>query len=189
MPKVTLAGALLPACILVASCSSEVPEAEQTAERAPVAADSGAADPFAADPLATAAPLPPQVADYPQLESRNCREVAQFYLTAVEERDFGRAALVWDDPVIDSARLEALFTGYQRPQVTIGELTEEGAAGSLYCTVTGTLTDAADPAKAPVEGELQLRRVNDVDGATPDQLRWTIRQSTFIETMERSGRV
>jgi len=173
-----VATALLPLCMLVASCSSEVPEAEQTPQIAPAAPD----------PLATPAPLPAQVADYPQLESRNCREVAQFYLTAVEERAFARAALVWDDPVIDSARLEALFASYQRPQVTTTELTEEGAAGSLYCTLTGTLTDAADPAKTPLEGTLQLRRVNDVDGATPDQLRWTIRQSTFIETMERSAR-
>jgi len=172
----TLARALLPFCILVASCSDAVPEPEKTAEIAPV------------DPLATPAPLPPQVADYPALESRACREVAQFYVTAVEERDFARAALVWDDPVIDAARLEALFAGYQRPQVIIGDLTEEGAAGSLYCTVTGTLTDAADPARAASEGMLQLRRVNDVPGATPDQLRWTIRQSTFVEPMERSGR-
>jgi len=114
--------------------------------------------------------------------------VAQFYLTAIEERDFARAALVWDDPVIDAARLEALFTGYQRPQITIADLMEEGAAGSLYCTVTGALSDAADPAKAPAQGTLQLRRVNDVPGAAPGQLRWTIRQSTFVDPMERSGR-
>jgi len=106
----------------------------------------------------------------------------------VEERDFARAALVWDDPVIDAARLEALFAGYTRPRVSIGDVTEEGAAGSLYCTVAGVLTDATDTATAPVEGTLQLRRVNDVPGATPDQLRWTIRQSTFVEPMERSGR-
>jgi hypothetical protein len=141
-----------------------------------------------ADPLATPVPLPPQVADHPVLESRDCREVAQFYLAALEEGDFARAALVWNDPVIDGDRLEALFTQYQRLQIAIGELTEEGAAGSSYCTVKGTLTDAADPAKATQEGELVLRRVNDVPGATPDQLRWTIRQSTLIEAMERSAR-
>jgi len=167
--------------LLLAACSGEPSEQ-------PAAEPSATPSAPAADPLATPAALPPQVADYPALESRDCREVAQFYLTALQERDFARAALVWDDPVIDAARLEALFAGYQRPQVSIADMMEEGAAGSLYCTVTGTLTDAEDPAKAPLEGELQLRRVNDVPGATPDQLRWTLRQSTFVEPMERSGR-
>jgi hypothetical protein len=162
--------------MLVACCSGGEAEPEQTGEIAP------------ADPLATPAALPPQVADFPALESRECRVVAQFYFTAIEQQDFARAALVWDDPVIDAARLEALFTGYQHPQITIADAMEEGAAGSLYCTVTGALSDAADPAKAPAQGTLQLRRVNDVPGATPSQLRWTIRQSTFIEPMERSGR-
>jgi len=167
--------------LLLAACSGE-PGEQPTADPS---APTTAATP---DPLATPAALPPQVADYPALESRDCRVVAEFYLTAVGEGDFARAALVWDDPVIDAARLEALFAGYQRPQVTIADVMEEGAAGSLYCTVTGALIDAADPAKAPAQGTLQLRRVNDVPGATPDQLRWTIRQSTFVEPMERSGR-
>ena len=40
--------------------------------------------------------------------------------------------------------------------------------------------------KSPVDGTLLLRRVNDVPGATPDQLRWTLRASTFVERLERS---
>ena len=30
------------------------------------------------------------------------------------------------------------------------------------------------------------KRVNDVPGATPDQLRWTLQSSTFVERLERS---
>jgi hypothetical protein len=167
--------------LLLFACSGEPGEE-------PAAEPGGSSSLRPADPLATPAPLPPQVADYPALESPECREVAQFYLAAVEQRDFAPAALVWNDPVIDAARLEALFADYGRPLVTIGEVTEEGAAGSLYCTVTGVLTDAADPAKPASEGMLELRRVNNVPGATPDQLRWTIRRSTFVESMERSAR-
>jgi hypothetical protein len=171
------ASVLLPLCILVAACSSEGPQPEQT----------GQSGQFDADPLATPGALPPQVQDFPALSSRDCGEVAQFYFTALEEGEFDHAALVWDDPVIDGARLRTLFSGHQRPSVAADTPVEEGAAGSLYCTVTGTLSDAADPAKTAQEGELQLRRVNDVPGATPDQLRWTIRSSTFVEPMERSG--
>jgi len=134
------------------------------------------------------APLPLQAADFPALASKDCVEVVQFYLEALGGREFERAALVWDDPVIDAARLEALFGEYRVPEFAWNEPYVEGAAGSLYCTVSGVLTDAEDEAKAPREGTLLLRRANDVPGATADQLRWTLRSSTFVERMERSDR-
>jgi hypothetical protein len=141
-----------------------------------------------AAPTLAPAPLPPQVADFPVLASKNCVDVAQFYLEAIGGREFGQAALVWDDPVIDAERLEAVFAGYKVPQVKWTEPEVEGAAGSSYCTVTGTLTDAADPAKPPIAGSMVLKRVNDVPGATPDQLRWTLRSSTFVEPLQRSDK-
>lgn len=122
------------------------------------------------------------------LNSRDCRTVAQAYAEAVARNNFGFAARVWNDPVIDAARLKARFTGYAAPQIEIAKVQEEGAAGSLYCTISGTLTDAAAPNKAAQSGEIVLRRVNDVPGATPDQLRWTIQSSTFIEKLERSSK-
>ncbi|HYD24369.1 MAG TPA: hypothetical protein VEB68_06205 [Croceibacterium sp.] len=150
-------------------------------DQAPTAATGPAA------PLGEA-PLPPQAAEFPALASRDCAEVVRFYVEALGAREFARAALAWDDPVIDGARLEAVFGGYQVPRVAWREPAVEGAAGSLYCTVAGTLSDAADPAKAPVDGTVTLRRANDVPGATPDQLRWTLRSSTFVEPIERSSR-
>jgi len=132
--------------------------------------------------------LPPQAGDFPALASKDCAEVAQFYLDAIAAGEWPQAALVWDDPVIDGARLAAVFAGYGEPKVDPAAPQVEGAAGSLYCTVAGTLTDAGDPAKAPLEGALVLRRVNDVPGATPEQLRWTLRSSSFVESLERSTR-
>jgi hypothetical protein len=157
------------------------------------AAGCGDADEPAA-PEATPVPsLPgpgptPQVADFPALSSEDCAEVVEFYLEAIGGREYGQAALVWSDPVIDAARLEALFGGYREPQVTWTEPFVEGAAGSAFCTVSGTLTDAKNPAQPPHEGTLLLWRANDVPGATPDQLRWTLRSSTFVERLERSSR-
>jgi hypothetical protein len=152
----------------------------------PAPSDDAAVAPPPAAPLEPR-PLPLQAADFPPLASRDCGEVARFYGEALSERAFDRAALVWDDPVIDGARLEALFGPYAQPRVSWDEPTVEGAAGSLYCTITGRLSDAADPAIPAIEGTLMLRRVNDVPGATPEQLRWTIRSSTFVEPLERSG--
>ena len=112
--------------------------------------------------------------------------IVQFYLEAIGGREWAQAARVWNDPAIDAARLERIYAAYGEPQVEWTEPFVEGAAGSLYCTVAGKLSDAQDPAKPPVEGTLLLRRVNDVPGATADQLRWTLRSSTFVERLERS---
>jgi hypothetical protein len=133
------------------------------------------------------APLPPQVGDFPALASKDCSAVVEFYLEALGGREWAQAALVWNDPVIDGARLEAVFGGYKELRLAWTDPVVEGAAGSAYCNVGGTLTDAQDPAKPPVEGTLLLKRVNDVPGATPDQLRWTLRSSTFVEPLERSN--
>ena len=165
----------LAAVLLLAGCG----EADEPAAQASEAA---------APTLGDGAQLPPQVADFPALASKDCAEVVEFYLEAIGGRAWAQAALVWDDPVIDAARLEAVFGEYEELQLEWPEPFVEGAAGSLYCTVSGKLTDAQDPAKPLIEGTLLLRRANDVPGATPDQLRWTLQSSTFVEMLERSGR-
>lgn len=164
----------LPLALLLAACGGDPEPAPEPSETAA--------------PTLPAGQLPPQVSDFPALSSTDCAKVARFYLEALRNREYSQAALVWDDPVIDEARLEAVFGGYRQAQVEAGQPSVEGAAGSLYCTVTGTLTDAADPAKSSLDGTLVLRRANDVPGATPDRLRWTLQSSTFVEKLGRSGR-
>ena len=139
-------------------------------------------------PTLGAGRVPLQAADFPALASADCADVVEFYLEAIGGREWAQAALAWDDPVIDGARLEALFGGYKELRLEWPEPFVEGAAGSSYCTVSGKLTDAQDAAKPLIEGTLLLRRVNDVPGATADQLRWTLQSSTFVEKLERSGR-
>ncbi|MXP42259.1 hypothetical protein GRI75_11475 [Altererythrobacter soli] len=168
-----------PLAMLAALAACGSPEQPPASEEAQVEAPAVA-------PELTPVPQPAQ--DLAVLDSRDCRTVAQAYIDAIARRDFAFAARVWSDPVIDDARLAALFEGYERPAIAIADLAIEGAAGSSYCTVTGALTDAADPAGPPRQGVLTLRRANGVPGATPEQLRWTIQSSTFVEKMERSGR-
>jgi hypothetical protein len=166
--------------MLLAGCGDREEPSEAVTTLTPAPSGPGA--------TLTPAPLPPQVADFPVLASKDCSAVVEFYLEALGSREWAQAALVWSDPVIDGVRLEAVFGGYKVLQLAWTEPVTEGAAGSLYCTVSGKLTDARDPAKPPVDGTLELKRVNDVPGATPDQLRWTLRSSTFVEPLERSDR-
>ncbi|MBT2134817.1 hypothetical protein KK137_10765 [Croceibacterium sp. LX-88] len=126
----------------------------------------------------------PVVADYPVLSSKDCERVVELYFDAITDGKYALAALVWNDPAIDAARLGAAYRSYQMADFDWQDPEVEGAAGSLYCTVKATLTDADDRSRSPEEGTMVLRRVNDVPGATPDQLRWTIRSSTFVENPE-----
>lgn len=66
-----------------------------------------------------------------------------------------------------------MFADLGRITVAVPGGDVEGGAGSLYYASPFTLS-ANDRDGRPVryEGEAVLRRVNDVDGATPEQLRW-----------------
>jgi len=178
--------------VALAGCNSgsqapaPTPTGTTVAEQTSPPTSAGSVSPSPTAPALT--PTPQATQDLAVLENRDCRTVAMAYVEAVARNDFDFAARVWNDPVIDAARLKARFAGYAVPQIEIKKVSQEGAAGSLYCTVTGVLTDTADPNKASRPGEIVLKRVNDVPGATPDQLRWTIRSSTFIEKMERSSK-
>ena len=179
------------ALVALAGCHSGSPAPTPTGAIAP--ADQSPSHPTPASPPSSAVglaptPTPQPTQDQAALDSRDCRTVAQAYADAIERHAFDFAARAWNDPVIDAARLKARFAGFAGPRIEIKKVEEEGAAGSLYCTVTGVLTDTADPNKKTRSGEIVLKRVNDVPGATADQLRWTIRSSTFIEKMERSGK-
>lgn len=60
--------------------------------------------------------------------------------------------------------------------------TMEGAAGSSYYTAPARVTIAGDDGKGRIlMGDVILRRVNDVPGATPDQLRWHIESARLTE--------
>jgi hypothetical protein len=61
--------------------------------------------------------------------------------------------------------------------------TIEGGAGSLYYT-TQVAISGSDRDGRPVrlEGPIVLRRVNDVDGAPPEQLRWHLESLELTHT-------
>lgn len=146
------------------------------------APDDGGAAPgstSAATPLSPPTAIVPTMnLDEGRLESRDCATVATFYGDALRARQYQAAARAWGkDSNVDAPLLERHFDGRTGLKLDIGEVAEEGAAGSLYCTAQVTLRDSgkAQP------GTLTLRRVNNVPGATVDQLRWHIVQSTLGE--------
>jgi hypothetical protein len=164
------AGAIALALISLAACGKS-----STPEQSP--STNPASQAPAATPATVAPPAPVNLQEN-RLNSRDCATVAQFYGDAIRAGQYAPAARAWgQDAGADAAALEKRFSTLRDIKLDIGEAAEEGAAGSLYCTVQVTLRDASQAQP----GSLTLRRVNDVPGATADQLRWHIVQSTLGE--------
>ena len=134
-------------------------------------------------PVASTSPTPTPVAlttlDPERLESRDCKTVLSFYADALHAGLYQQAARVWGkDWAVSAATLTKRYSAEQPVYLELGEISVEGGAGSLYCEVTAVLKTSGHQ---PQTGKITLRRVNDVPGATADQLRWHIMGSSFAE--------
>lgn len=111
--------------------------------------------------------------------SRDPQVVVKAWADAVRARDWPAAYGYWGDHGTRSGKTLAQFTAQwshlKKPLVVLGKGDQEGAAGSLYYTVPVTISNG----DKRISGELVLRRVNDVDGASAEQLRWHIESTTL----------
>ncbi len=110
------------------------------------------------------------------------RAVLSDWAHALEHRNWADAHAQWGhdgaDSGLDPAAFAKAYEKYASITVTIGNGDVEGAAGSLYyevpVTIGGTLRNGRP---FSLSGPVTLRRVNDVDGASAQQLAWHISQS------------
>jgi len=173
------------AALALASCDREpdapqppqIPASEVVAPATPIPAVTESPEP---EPIASASPTP--LPDRGALDERlDPDKVLRFYAQALAARDWASAAKVWGRGSGVTARtLKASYDRAEPPRLTVGKGEQEGAAGSLYYEAPVTLRFGS--AGAPQTGTLLLRRVNDVDGATPEQLRWHLEKSTIGAT-------
>ncbi len=117
---------------------------------------------------------------------KGARNLLLAFARAIEQRDYGTGwALLApaDQRKWSKADFAALFADLDRPTVAVPTGTIEGAAGSSYYTAPITVTGTGrDGRPVRLEGEAVLRRVNDVDGANPAQLRWHFDRLTLAWT-------
>jgi hypothetical protein len=178
MPFRTIALSAIPViALLLAGCERKEPQ-PQPAESPTAAASSPAAAP---SPEAAAPPSvePAVKLDLAALEDRaHPDRLLRFYAAALHARDWSAASRAWGAASgVTAATLKAAYDRADRPVLEIGKAEAEGAAGSLYYEAPVVLRFGADA--PPERGTLTLRRVNDVDGATPEQLRWHIERATI----------
>ena len=130
-------------------------------------------------PGATYSPVPPPPAPARPPSSREPDVVLRAWGDSIEARDWIVVRAFWGDEGARSGLSEhdfaAQWAGLHSPRVTFGKGESEGAAGSLYYTAPVTITDGA----RVIRSEVVLRRTNDVDGATAEQLRWHVESTTL----------
>jgi hypothetical protein len=159
----------------LAGCERKPPEPE------PVETPAAPNPAPAPTPEATAAPsaAPSPKLDTGALDDRTDPDrLLRFYAAALHARNWSAAARAWGSASgVTAATLKAAYDRPERPVLEIGKAQAEGAAGSLYYEAPVVLRFGAEA--VPERGTLTLRRVNDVPGATAEQLRWHIERATI----------
>lgn len=117
----------------------------------------------------------------PQSQAAAVAVVTRYY-SALNARDYATAWTQWGDNGPPHQSLKAFQAGFvhtRSTHVAIGApAPSEGGAGSIYQTVPVVVDAVRDDGQSQrFTGEYVIRRVNGVDGASPDQLRWHIDQA------------
>jgi hypothetical protein len=110
-------------------------------------------------------------------------QVVQLYAALIEERKFADADTAWRKGIDQGPLVPARLAATREVHGEVGKpFDQEGAAGSSFVMVPLRLYGLDKAGKRfNFIGPLTLRRVNDVDGSTPEQRRWHIVQSGLIE--------
>ncbi|WP_374408277.1 hypothetical protein [Pelagerythrobacter sp.] len=168
---------LLAVPLLLAACGDPGPSSEAAPDTAPEApaplpetpAPAPSADmPDDGSPDLTPAELVPEA----EKGEAGARNVLLSFARAIELKEFGQAyAMLSDAQRQNTTRAEfaRMFDGFGEITVAVPGGTSEGAAGSIYYEVPTTITGSNGQT---LTGTTVLRRVNDVPGATAEQLRW-----------------
>ena len=149
---------------LVAACGRDAEPAENAAANATAPAPAPAVENVVAVPT------------FDRKSPEAAVAMLRDYVRLIGERKFVEAHKLWTGDELSDGAFAERFARFRTYRADIGDPGRtEGAAGSLYVevpvTVTGTLAGGGEFRQT---GSFTLRRVNDVPGATPEQLQWRI---------------
>jgi hypothetical protein len=101
----------------------------------------------------------------------------------LENRDFARAWAQFGNPPATREDYARWWSRFRTIRVEVPTGTMDAGAGSLYYSSHATLAGLrVDGKPFRLEGTVILRRVNDVPGATAEQLRWHLESAVLQET-------
>lgn len=166
--------------LAAAGCNRKPPVPEPTETAAPpvIVTPPSAPMPMPSAPASEAAPPAKPALDTAALQDRKSPDrLLRYYAAALAARDWDAAAKAWGaGSGVTAKTLKASYDRAEAPSLEVGKGQGDAGAGSLFYEAPVTLRFGQ---AMPERGSLVLRRVNDVDGATADQLRWHIERSTI----------
>ena len=142
--------------------------------------DKAAPPPKPAAAKTTATPAPTAAAQVDPKSAQGAAQVLQMYYAYIGDADYEDAWGLWADGGKASGLAAAAFAqgfdAYESYHATAGPPGRiDGAAGSLFVEIPIELhATRKDGSEQHARGSAVLRRVNDVPGATPEQLLWRI---------------
>ena len=176
---------IIAALLATAACQPQAPPNEAIAQGNAVGdpalpENRNPIPPVDAVPVAASPPLASAIPDSDKTPAA-AKKVVEAYFAALSERHYADAYRMFPGSGMSASAFAASHAKYRTFKATVGVPGDtEGGAGSIYIeipvVVTGTLKEGR-PFR--MEGPVALRRVNDVDGATPAQLRWHIFSSAL----------
>ncbi|BBC74310.1 conserved hypothetical protein [Altererythrobacter sp. B11] len=184
MSHTRTAVALAALSLSIAACQQDADPApapagvEGAAQPAPVPSPSPSPGPIAGATPAAVASLTPEA----EKGEKGARNVLLAWARALETGDYATAYAQYGDNGARSGMSAQEFADkwrrFKTITISVPEGQMEGAAGSSYYSVPATVVGKQqDGHPYRLEGEVVLRRVNDVPGATPEQLRWHLESS------------
>lgn len=112
-------------------------------------------------------------------ERRDPERLLRYYTNALRMGAWDEAVKAWTlDAQMTSERLAREFGGDAGPKIAVGKGDLANAAGSLYYEAP-LVIDFAD-GRPSRRGTIVLRRVNDVPGASQQQLNWRIERTSTL---------
>tara|TARA_R110002126_G_scaffold97987_6_gene227948 strand:+ start:774 stop:1382 length:609 start_codon:yes stop_codon:yes gene_type:complete len=157
-------------------------ETEPSANALP-APDRASADPATTANERTSDLMPAELTAEAERGDKGARNLLLSFGRAIELGKFEQAWAMLgpaDQKKWSKTDFAALFADMSKVTVSLPDGTIEGAAGSLYYSAPVIISsESKDGRPLRIEGKAVLRRVNDVDGATPAQLRWHFQTLTL----------
>ena len=123
----------------------------------------------------------------PVAKAETPQDLVRAYYKAIDEGDLASAYSAWGQGGVASGKTFAQFKDElaqtkRAVMEIVGPTNEEGAAGSIYATVPVVVrVDLKDGTRHNYTGRYVVKRINDVPGATPEQLRWHIESADLRE--------
>jgi hypothetical protein len=181
-PVFALAGAAALALTACGPATSDAPTDAARPESSPAALPQQTDSPAGGPPATVAPAAVPSLVPEAEKGEKGARNVLLAWAHALELGDHAAAYALYGEGGARSGMTPAEFSAYWRrfKTVTIAVPggTMEGAAGSSYYTAPATVVGKLQNGSPyRLEGEVVLRRVNDVPGATAEQLRWHLESS------------